>query len=113
MLQEPIITQRDGRFVIPLRAEFKGRLKSIVHDQSASGATFFVEPLTVVDLNNQVRELELAERDEVRRILAELSAPGRRAGGRRSQRTVEALAELDLAFAKARYAEACVPASRS
>ncbi|HEY46451.1 MAG TPA: endonuclease MutS2 [Anaerolineae bacterium] len=105
MLQEPIITQRDGRFVIPLRAEFKGKVKSVIHDQSASGATLFVEPLTVVDLNNRLRELQLAERDEVRRILAELSEQV----GQESEtiiRTVEALAELDLAFAKARYAEA-------
>ena len=60
MLQEPIITQRDGRFVIPLRAEFKGRIKSIVHDQSASGATLFVEPLPIVEANNEIRELQLA-----------------------------------------------------
>ncbi len=72
-LQEPIITQRDGRYVIPLRAEFKGQIKAIVHDQSSSGATLFVEPLPVVELNNEVRELELAQRDEERRILAELS----------------------------------------
>ena len=73
MLQEPIVTLRDGRYVVPLRAEFKGRLKAVIHDQSASGATLFVEPLAVVDLNNQVRELELAERDEIRRVLAALS----------------------------------------
>ena len=105
MLQEPIITQRDGRFVIPLRAEFKGRIRAIVHDQSASGATLFVEPLAVVDLNNEVRELELAERDEVRRILAALSAL---VGDHLEAiaATVDALARLDLAFAKAAYAEA-------
>ena len=74
MLQESIVTQRDGRFVLPLRAEFKGRIRAVIHDQSASGATFFIEPLTIVDLNNEVRELELTERDEIRRILAELSA---------------------------------------
>jgi DNA mismatch repair protein MutS2 len=104
MLQEPIITQRDGRFVIPLRAEFKGRIRAIVHDQSSSGATLFVEPLTVVDLNNEVRELELAERDEVRRILAALSG---QVGDQLEaiDATVEALARLDLAFAKAAYAE--------
>jgi DNA mismatch repair protein MutS2 len=103
-LQEPIITQRDGRYVIPLRAEFKGRMRAIVHDQSASGATLFIEPLTVVDLNNQVRELALAERDEVRRILAALSAL---VGENMTAivETVEALAQLDLAFAKGRYAE--------
>jgi DNA mismatch repair protein MutS2 len=104
MLQEPIITQRDGRFVVPLRAEFKGRLRAIVHDQSASGATLFIEPLTVVDLNNQVRELVLAERDEVRRILAAVSAlVGEHAAAIID--TVGALAHLDLAFAKARLAE--------
>ena len=102
-LQEPIITQRDGRYVIPLRAEFKGQIKAIVHDQSSSGATLFVEPLPVVELNNQVRELQLAERDEERRILAELSAL---VGAHRDEITwgVEALALLDLAFAKAKYA---------
>ena len=104
MLQDPIVTQRDGRFVIPLRAEFKGRLKAVIHDQSSSGATLFVEPLAVVDLNNQVRELELAERDEIRRILTELSTEVG-AGGEAIRRTVSALADLDLALAKARYAE--------
>jgi len=103
-LQEPIITQRDGRYVIPLRAEFKGQIKAIVHDQSSSGATLFVEPLPVVELNNQVRELQLAERDEERRILTELSAL---VGEHRDPITwgVEALAQLDLAFAKAKYAQ--------
>jgi DNA mismatch repair protein MutS2 len=104
-LQEPIITQRDGRYVIPLRAEFKGQIQAIVHDQSSSGATLFVEPLPVVELNNEVRERQLAERDEERRILAELSglvgahAPELKHG-------IENLAVLDLAFAKAKYAEA-------
>ncbi len=103
-LQEPIITQRDGRYVIPLRAEFKGSIKAIVHDQSSSGATLFVEPLPVVELNNQVRELELAERDEERRILAELSSQvGEHAA--ELKYGIENLALLDLAFAKAKYAE--------
>ena len=104
MLQEPIITQRDGRYVIPLRAEFKGRIKSIVHDQSSSGATLFVEPLPVVEANNEIRELQLAERDEERRILAEVSAEvGEHAV--ELKYGVENLAVLDLAFAKAKYAE--------
>lgn len=103
-LQEPIITQRDGRYVIPLRAEFKGQLKAVIHDQSASGATLFVEPLPVVELNNKVRELELQERDEERRILYQLSA---QIGEHHEELTygVENLAMLDLIFAKAKYAE--------
>jgi len=103
-LQEALITQRDGRYVIPLRAEFKGQVKAIVHDQSSTGATLFVEPLAVVELNNTFRELQLAERDEVRRILAALSEQvGALAG--EIVPGVAALAELDLAFAKAKYAE--------
>jgi DNA mismatch repair protein MutS2 len=105
MLQEPLITQRDGRFVIPLRAEFKGRIKAVIHDQSSSGATLFIEPLQVVELNNQVRELELEERDEIRRILTVLSERVSHWGDE-IVLTVEALAALDLAFAKARYADA-------
>ncbi|HSK88479.1 MAG TPA: endonuclease MutS2, partial [Anaerolineales bacterium] len=103
-LQEPIITQRDGRYVIPLRAEFKGQIKAVVHDQSSSGATLFVEPLPVVELNNQVRELELQARDEERRILYELSV---QIGDHHDELTygVENLAMLDLILAKAKYAE--------
>ena len=103
-LQEPIITQRDGRYVIPLRAEFKGQIKAVVHDQSSSGATLFVEPLPVVELNNKVRELELQERDEERRILHEISL---QVGEHREEfnHGVENLAMLDLIFAKAKYAE--------
>src|SRR5512134_45903 len=103
-LQEPIITQRDGRYVIPLRAEFKGQIKAVVHDQSSSGATLFVEPLPVVELNNKMRELQLEERDEERRILYELSV---QIGEHREEIVygVENLAMLDLIFAKAKYAE--------
>jgi len=103
-LQDAVITQRDGRYVIPLRAEFKGQVKSIVHDQSSTGATLFVEPLAVVELNNAFRELQLAERDEVRRILAELSAQVGALAGEIAP-GVRALAELDLAFAKAKLAD--------
>ncbi len=103
-LQEPIVTQRQGRYVIPLRAEFKGRIGGLIHDQSASGATLFIEPYSVVDLNNEWRKLQLDEEEEIRRILAELTdlvadeAPYIR-------QTVEALAMLDLIFARARYAD--------
>lgn len=104
MLQEGIITQRNGRYVIPLRAEFKGRVRSIVHDQSSSGATLFVEPLVIVELNNQWHELQLAERDEVRRILAEVSD---QVGSAAPEITalVDALAQIDLALMCGKYAE--------
>ena len=104
MLQEAIITQRNGRYVIPLRAEFKGKVKSIIHDQSASGATLFVEPLAVVELNNRWHELQLQERDEVRRILAELSE---KVGGEAEaiEGIVTALAKFDFCIMCAKYAE--------
>ena len=105
MLQESIITQREGRSVIPLRSEFKGQIKAVIHDQSSSGATLFIEPLQVVELNNTVRELELAERDEIRRILAALSNRVAEQG-EAINLSVSALACLDLAFAKAKLAEA-------
>ncbi len=104
MLQEAIITQRDGRYVIPLRSEFKGRIKAIVHDQSSSGATLFIEPIPIVEANNEIRELQLQERDETRRILAELSALIAQHADEIIW-GVETLAQLDLAFAKAKYAE--------
>ena len=104
MLQEAIITQRNGRYVIPLRAEFKGQVRSIVHDQSSSGSTLFVEPLAVVELNNRWHELQLEERDEERRILAALS---REVGDYSEQihEIVDAMAKIDLALMCAKYAE--------
>ncbi len=103
-LQEAIITLRNGRYVIPLRAESRGRIRAIVHDQSSSGATLFVEPLAVVELNNAWHELQLAERDEERRILSELS---NQIGAHSPAivAMVEALARLDLALMCAKYAE--------
>ncbi len=104
-LQEHLITQRDGRYVIPLKADFKGRIRGIVHDQSASGQTLFIEPLATVELNNELREKQLAEQEEIRRIMAALSAlVGEQAD--KIIRLVEALADLDVAFAKAKYADA-------
>ncbi len=104
-LQEPIITQREGRYVIPLKAEFKGRIPGLIHDTSASGATLFIEPLAVVELGNRYRELQLEEQHEIERILRELSAQVA-AKADAITRTVEALARLDLALAKAKYSEA-------
>ena len=104
-LQEPLVTQRHGRYVVPLKAEFKGRIPGLIHDQSASGATVFIEPFAVVELGNRWRQRQLDEERELRRILAQLTelvadeAPY-------IKRLVETLAELDLAFTKARFADA-------
>jgi DNA mismatch repair protein MutS2 len=103
-LQDNLVTQRDGRYVLPLRADFKGKVKAVIHDSSSSGATLFIEPLGVVDLNNKYRELLLDERDEIRRVLAELSQHiGEHAAV--LMEMVEAIADLDLAFSGAKYAE--------
>jgi DNA mismatch repair protein MutS2 len=102
-LQEQLVTQRNGRYVVPLRAEFKGRIQGIIHDQSSSGATIFIEPLVTVELNNTVREMQLAEEEEIRRILRELSDLVAHEGAY-IVRTVEGLATLDMIFARARYA---------
>lgn len=73
-LQENIVTQRNGRYVVPVKVEYKNEIKGLVHDTSASGSTLFIEPLTVVDANNELRALESRERHEIERILSELSA---------------------------------------
>jgi len=103
-LQDAFITQRHGRYVIPIRAEFKGRIRGIVHDQSASGATLFIEPLATVELNNRWRQAQLEEEEEVQRILTALSQRVAEEANR-IRWTLAALAELDLALAKARYAD--------
>src|SRR5579885_2680556 len=101
-IQESLVTTRNGRYVIPIKAEFKGQVRGIVHDQSSSGATLFIEPLGVTELNNQWHQLQLDERDEVERILNELSAAiGKEATAILS--TVDALGAVDLGLSKARY----------
>ncbi|HEV2126585.1 MAG TPA: endonuclease MutS2, partial [Chloroflexota bacterium] len=104
-LQDPIVTLREGRYVVPVKADYRGQVPGVVHGTSASGATLFIEPLATVELNNQWRELQIGEQREVQRILRSLSAQVGAAGERIAQ-SIDALAEIDLAFAKARYAEA-------
>ncbi|MFO8035658.1 MAG: endonuclease MutS2 [Anaerolineales bacterium] len=103
-LQEPIFTQRDGRYVLPIRAEAKGKVRGIVHDKSASGATLYLEPERLVEENNRHRQLKLDERNEERRVLSALSKKvGER--GPTLKDMVETLAFFDLALARGRYAQ--------
>jgi len=103
VLQEDIITIRNDRYVLPVKSELRGQVRGLVHDQSSSGATVFIEPMVVVELNNKVRELQAAEREEIERILREVSAEiGREAEALKI--VVELLAEFDMHLAKARYA---------
>jgi len=105
VIGEPIVTVRAGRYVIPIRAEAKGRVKGIVHDQSASGATLFIEPLTVVGLNNAWTEATLAETAEEERILDELSGIVENRAEALHE-SLAALARADLWMARARVAVA-------
>ena len=99
VLQDNIITQRDGRFVVPVRADQKGNLPGLIHDVSSTGATVFVEPMGVVQANNEYAELQAKEQAEIDRILAELSADA--AAHRRDiQWDHDALVQLDLIFAR-------------
>jgi DNA mismatch repair protein MutS2 len=100
-LQEPIVTMRNGRYVVPVRAEAKARVKGIVHDASGSGQTLFVEPLAIVELGNAWREAKLAEEEEIGRILDELSALVA-AHAAELRETLGALARFDFWAAKAR-----------
>lgn len=102
-LQEAIITQRDGRFVVPVKAEYKNEIKGLVHDTSASGSTLFIEPMSVVETNNEMRVLRVKEQEEIARILAELSAMCADFADS-IKYSYNALVELDLIFAKARLA---------
>lgn len=102
-LQEPIVTQRSGRYVVPVKAEHRSDVPGLVHDMSSSGATVFIEPVSVVDANNEIKILESREREEIRRILFELSAEA----GNFSESikcSYESAVMLDLIFAKARLA---------
>ena len=102
-LREPIITIRQGRYVVPVKSEHKGDVPGMVHDVSATGSTYFVEPMSAVNANNALRELELKEKKEIERILAELSAE---AAAHREDINLDftILVRLDVIFAKAKLA---------
>lgn len=100
--QEDIITTRDGRMVIPVKVEHKRHVPGFIHTSSASGATVYIEPAECLDLNNTLRELQLREQREIECILTELTRQVREIA-RLLQRTLAALAELDVLFAKAKY----------
>ena len=100
-LREPIITIRQGRYVVPVKSECKGDVPGLVHDVSATGSTYFIEPISAVNANNALRELELKEKKEIERILAELSAEAA-AHRENIEQDFHILVKLDVIFAKAR-----------
>ena len=102
-LRDPIITIRQGRYVVPVKSECKNDVPGLVHDVSSSGSTYFVEPMAAVNANNALRELELKEQKEIERILAELSAE---AAGHKEDiiSDYQILVQLDVIFAKAKLA---------
>ncbi|MBP1706733.1 MAG: mismatch repair protein MutS2 [Chloroflexi bacterium] len=103
-IQEPLITERDGRYVIPLKVELRREIKGIVHDISNTGATAFVEPMATVDLGNELREMVIEEQHEIERILASLSS-GIGAEEANISCNLILMGEIDLALSKARFAD--------
>lgn len=102
-LSDPIITLRDDRFVLPVRSDARGQVPGVVHDQSASGATLFIEPQAIVDMNNRLREAQIEEQQEIARVLAELSAEVA-PYSKQIERNAAVLGHFDFINAKARYA---------
>ena len=102
-LQDAVVTMRNNRYCIPVKSEYKGQVAGMVHDQSSTGSTFFIEPAAVVNLNNELKELEIKEQEEIEVILADLSA---QAGAYTETLTAnqKAMASLDFIFAKASLA---------
>ena len=103
-LQEPIVTIRDGRFVVPVKIECKNEVKGLIHDTSGSGSTVFIEPLSVVEANNEIRMLQNDEHLEIERILQEFSSRIGDVADATAQ-SFDALMEIDLLFAKSRLAD--------
>lgn len=102
-LQENLITMREGRYVLPVRSESRNRVQGVVHDQSGSGHTLYVEPIAIVNLNNEIRRLEIEEKDEIERILADLSTEVG-AFSKEIGQNEEKLVHIDFTFSKAQYA---------
>ncbi len=102
-LQENIVTMRGGRYVVPVKAEYRNEIKGLVHDSSASGATLFVEPIAVLEQNNRLRELKVAEEEEIEKILRALSDETARFSSQLAQ-NYRAVTDLAVIFAKASYA---------
>ena len=102
-LQDAVITMRNNRYCIPVKSEYKNQVHGMVHDQSSTGSTFFIEPAAIVELNNKLKELELQEQEEIERILADLSA---QAGGHVQElwQNQKLMTHLDFVFAKAKLA---------
>ncbi len=103
-LQDALITMRNGRYCVPVKAEFRGSFQGMIHDQSSSGSTLFIEPMAVVQLNNKMKELEIEEQKEIEKILQTLSAQcGTSTVDLRENQKI--LSHLDFVFAKAKYAK--------
>ncbi len=103
-LQDPIVTIRDGRYVVPVKAEQRGMIPGVVHNSSQTGATLFVEPMKVVETNNQIRMLDSEEKEEINRILSELSAQVSE-NAETIITNYKTLINIDVIFAKARFAD--------
>ena len=103
-LQDAIVTQRSGRYVVPVKAEFKSEVSGLVHDTSATGSTVFIEPMSVVEANNEIKILKSREQEEIERILYELSGQVAEVSDS-IENSLEILYQLDLIFAKARLAQ--------
>lgn len=102
-LQEPVVTQRNGRYCFPIKAEYKASVKGMIHDQSSTGSTFFIEPQAIVSLNNKIKELELQEKEEIAKVLEELSILCQAYVETLSD-NVRIMTQLDFIFAKAKLA---------